>query len=465
MRQDVILRAGWLPAPWAGYQPARRLTTCPTNHVDTRAATSPTIRLLAGLAITLSAVAIYAGYTIVQLRGLEDLQARTIDRNRTDSLLLLRIQNNLNSIALALRDMLDDTEPYGVAAWRAPFQRIRTDLDDALRQEERYSPFDRPPEQRRFLGEAVTQFWDALDRIFGLAAGGHESDARVQVRLSLEARQQAMATAVARLLVENNEIEQAAVLQTQQIYERAKRNVYLFLSAMLVLIALTSLYLVQYNRRMFQQVSELSERRHELAQQLIGTQENAFRSISRELHDDFGQILTALGVMLQRPQTREDLRELQQIVQDTLEKVRSLSHALHPMILDELGLERAVQQYLPGFQKQTGIEVRYEKSGETRELNGPMATHMYRVLQEALNNVAKHAKSSRATVRLRYAPSAAVLEIEDEGVGFADRNGKGMGFISMRERAEMMNGRVEFLPGSGGGVLVRLTVPLEEVHA
>ncbi len=435
------------------------------TKIDKSLSHSPTIRLLAGLAITLSAVAVYAGYTIVQLHGLETLQARTIDRNRTDSLLLLRIQNNLNSIALALRDMLDDTEPYGLAAWRAPFQRIRTDLADALNQEERYSPFDRPPEQRRFLGEAVTQFWDSLDRVFALATGGHEADARIQVRLSLEARQQAMATSVARLLVENNEIEQAAVLQTQQIYERAKRNVYLFLAAMLVLIALTSLYLVQYNRRMFEQVSALSERRHELAQQLIGTQENAFRSISRELHDDFGQILTALGVMLQRPQSRDDLRELQHIVQDTLEKVRSLSHALHPMILDELGLERAVQQYLPGFQKQTGIEVRYEKSGETRELAGGVATHMYRVLQEALNNVAKHAKSSRATVRLHYSADAAILEIEDEGIGFSSRNGKGMGFVSMRERAEMIRGSIEFQERPGGGVLVRLTVPLEEVHA
>src|SRR5262249_60569074 len=112
---------------------------------------SPTVRLLAGLAVTLTAVAVYAGYTIGQLRGLEHLQAQTIDRNRTDSLLLLRIQNTLNSIALALRDMLDDTEPYGLTAWRAPFRRIRTDLDDALAQEERYAPLDRPLEQRRLL--------------------------------------------------------------------------------------------------------------------------------------------------------------------------------------------------------------------------------------------------------------------------------------------------------------------------
>jgi len=76
------------------------------------------------------AVAVYAGFTILQLRGLEEIQSRTIDRNRMDSLLLLRIQNNLNAIALAMRDMVDSTEPYGLTAWQGPFKRIRTDLAD-----------------------------------------------------------------------------------------------------------------------------------------------------------------------------------------------------------------------------------------------------------------------------------------------------------------------------------------------
>lgn len=436
---------------------------------------SPTVRLLTGLAVTLTAVAVYSGYTIVQLRGLKDLQARTVDRNRTDSLLLLRIQNNLNSVALAIRDMLDGSEPYPLTAWQPQFRRIRIDLEDALAREREYSPAQRASDQSAFLRSSVTQFWDALDRIFETARNGHEAEARDLVRLSLQARQEALSTAVARLLVQNNEAEQEAAARTREIYDRAGRNVWIFAVAAAIVIVLTSLYLVHHNRRMFQQVAALSERRRELAQQSIAFQESAFGSISRELHDDFGQILTAIGVMLQQVEKRSlhnpealrgELRELQEIVQSTLDKVRSLSHALHPVALDESGLESALDRYLPKFEKQTGISIRYEKAGLSRDLDGVLSIHLYRVMQEALANVARHSHSARAAVRLRFLPREVVLEVEDEGIGFQEGEPQGMGLVSMRERAELVNGRLELLGRDGGGALVRLTAPIsEDVHA
>ncbi|MGO9011373.1 MAG: sensor histidine kinase [Bryobacteraceae bacterium] len=428
---------------------------------------SPTIRLLAGLAVTLSAVTVYSAYTIAQLRSLERLQASIIDRNRTDSLLLLRIQNNLNTVAVTMRDMLEGSEPYPLTAWRAPFQRIHTDLDDALELESRSSPLDRGSDQRAYLVSSVHQFWDALDRVFALAAT-EPNKARDLIRISLEARQEALSTAVARLLVSNNESEQEAAERTQDIYTRAKRNVYIFLAAVLIVVVLTSIYLVVYNRRMFQHVATLSERRSELARQLISMQENTFRSISRELHDEFGQILTAVGTMLQRAQRqtpqeagaeRADLREIHETVQATLEKVRTLSQALHPVVLDDAGFEGAIDAYLPRYEKQTGITIHYEKSGTGRELDRGIAIHLYRVLQEALNNVARHSKSKSVAVRLRFLPGSVVLEVEDEGIGFGARDGQGMGLVSMRERAELVNGQVEFIDREGGGALVRLTVP------
>jgi signal transduction histidine kinase len=428
----------------------------------------PTFRLLAGLGITLLAVGIYSGYTIAQIRSLRELETRTIDRSRRDSLLLLRVQNALNSLALTMRDMVDSDEPYPLTAWQPQFLRIRGDLEDALSREEKFSLADRSPGQRRYLADSFRQFWDALDRIFDLVRNGQNEEARTRIRMSLQARQAGLSTAVSRLLITNNESEQTAAARTQELYSGVERNVYIFLAAMLVVIVLTSLYLVQYNRGLFKQVAALSEKRSELAQQLISMQESTFRSISLELHDDFGQILTAVGAMLQRADRNPcDLLEVQEIVQTTLDKVRSLSHALHPVVLDEAGLESALDVYLPTFEKQTGIEVGYEKTGQGQKLDRELSIHLYRVVQEALNNVARHSNSKSAAVRLRFLPAAVVLEVQDEGVGFQERVTQGLGLISMRERAELVNGAIEFAKGEKGGVLVRITVPLasQAAHA
>jgi signal transduction histidine kinase len=422
--------------------------------------------LLAGLAVTLSAVAVYSAYTVYQLRGLERLQTATIDRDRKDSLLLLRIQDDLNLVAESLRDSLDQSIGYSLTAFRAPLARIRTDLDDAMEKESKSSTAS--AENRTYLAGRMNDFWTAMNSVFALAENGQTVKAAEKIRVTMQAQQEALSNKVSRLLIENNESEQRAAEDTRAIYQHSERNVYIFLAAVLIVVVLTSIYLFDYNRRMFDHVEELSNLRSELAQQLITTQENTFRSLSRELHDDFGQILTAIGAMLARAQRRtpaeagvdkQDLREIQEVTQETLEKVRSLSQSLHPVILEDAGFEGAIDVYLPTFERQTGIAVQYEKSGTSRELDRGVATHLYRVLQEALNNVVRHSKSPSAQVRLNYTPDAVVLEVEDRGVGLGKGGGRGMGLVSMRERAELVNGRVEFLAAEGGGTLIRMTVP------
>ena len=128
---------------------------------------SPTATLVAGLLITLAIVAAYSWYISGQISGLRRLQTEITDRNRRDSLQLLRIQNDLNQLAIAMRDMLDPGEPYPLVAWSTQFDRIRADLDDALKQEETLAGARRAPDQARYLETSVAQFWDAVGRIFG----------------------------------------------------------------------------------------------------------------------------------------------------------------------------------------------------------------------------------------------------------------------------------------------------------
>jgi len=244
----------------------------------------------------------------------------------------------------------------------------------------------------------------------------------------------------------------------------------------LIAIALTSLYLIVSNRQLFARLAMLSEQRSDLAQKLISTQESTLRYISRELHDEFGQILTAIGSMLRRadkhlPQgspITQELQEVREVTQNTLDKVRSLSQALHPVMLDELGLESTLDWYLPTVERQAGIRISYEKSGMPIAVDGSAAVHVYRVVQEALNNMTRHSGAKQAWVRLRSQLETLELEIEDHGKGFSPgENRQGIGLVAMRERAEILGGTITFTHPTEGGTLIRLIVPkgTKQTHA
>ena len=430
---------------------------------------SPTTALLFGLVLTLTMVIAYSWYISRQISGLRRLQTDLADRNRRESLQLLRIQNDLHQLGHAMRDMLDGGEPYPLSAWATQFERIRTDLDDALARQEELALARRTPEQSRYLSSSIVQFWDAVDRVFDLARTGHQDEARSQTRLSLQARQASLSTAVARLLVQNNESEELVAGQVQDIYDRVQRQVYWFLAAMLLAIAATSLYLIYSNRRLFAELASLSDERRDLAQKLISTREATLREIARELHDEFGQLLTAMGSMLGRASKqipegstlRVDLREVSEIAPSALDNVRGLSQTLHPSILEELGLESTIDWYLSTIEKQFGLVVHYERTGDPAPVDEQTGIHVYRVLQEALANVARHSGSKTATVRLRSTDNVLELEVEDHGRGLAqDVSGPSLGLFAMRERAELIGGTLEFHEPPQGGTLVRLKVPL-----
>jgi signal transduction histidine kinase len=191
--------------------------------------------------------------------------------------------------------------------------------------------------------------------------------------------------------------------------------------------------------------------------------------------------LTAMGLMIGRASRHvpagspleTELHEIRQIAQTTLDSVRGLSQTLHPSILEEAGLEGTIEWYLPTVERQTGLTVTYERSGPAREIPNAIAIHVYRVLQEALNNVARHSGSNRAWVRLRTTADRLELEVEDHGAGFASAAGRapgtsdssgrqrGLGVVAMRERAAIVSGALEFRSVPDGGTLVRMTVPLD----
>jgi signal transduction histidine kinase len=163
---------------------------------------------------------------------------------------------------------------------------------------------------------------------------------------------------------------------------------------------------------------------------------------------------------------RGDLQEVQEIAQTTLNNIRSLSQALHPVLLEEAGLETTLDWYIPTMERQTGLVLHYEKSGAAYPVETAAGVQIYRVLQEALNNVTRHSGAKEAWVRLHFNPVELEMEVEDHGKGFAPATGQpGIGLVAMRERAEILDGTVTVAPVETGGTRVQLRIPREKVIA
>jgi signal transduction histidine kinase len=432
---------------------------------------SPWRSLAIGLALAVCTIAAIGAYTLAEIRRLRDEQTAISDRNRKDSLQLLRIQNNLASLAVLMRDMADGSEPYPLHGWQPAFERVRRDLAEATRLEQELAPLVREPALQARLVRNVDAYWADVDRMFAVSRTD-EVEARRIVRTSLIPQQRAIDSLVAQFLVTNHQVQEDAARANRAVYDRVARDIMLLVTVLLVVTAGIGTWVVAANRRAFNEVAEVSAQLRTLSWRMLRVQEEVQRSISRELHDDFGQIVTAIGTLLGRARRHvtgsaalaNELESVRVIAQQALDRIRSRSRWLHPGVLDDFGLKRALEACAEQFQQQTGIRTSLAVAGPVQAVSDDCAIHVYRIVQEALSNVARHSSSPEASVRLTCDADRLELEVEDRGTGFRDENvgteaDRGMGLISMRERAELVGGELHVRHPPGGGTTVHLVIP------
>src|ERR1700685_1091100 len=172
----------------------------------------------------------FSWYALYQLSGLRKLQTQTIDLNRHDSLLLLRVQNDLNTVGLKLRDMTQLPPAAGIAAYRSDFASLREDLEEAIQEEARLAPVTRRAGRQAELVRTLKQFWQLTDQVFEEAKAGHETAARSLVLTQLSPQQSALAARVSGFLERNNEAEERADIKVASIYEGVEGDIYAFLA-------------------------------------------------------------------------------------------------------------------------------------------------------------------------------------------------------------------------------------------
>lgn len=222
------------------------------------------------------------------------------------------------------------------------------------------------------------------------------------------------------------------------------------------------------------EVQSKERARQELLERLMTAQEDERRRISRELHDEAGQALTALTVGLrtladERPDVAARTEPLRQLAHSTLEGLRRLSVELRPQALDDLGLAAAVRRFTDDFASTHGLEVHLQIIGsDSLPLPPAVATSFYRIIQEALTNIARHASAQHVSVVLDLRPGAVMAIIEDDGVGFVPEeylgnvrpDGSGLGLLGIQERVALVGGtmQIESAPRQGTSIFVKCPV-------
>ncbi len=238
-----------------------------------------------------------------------------------------------------------------------------------------------------------------------------------------------------------------------------------------------TLELEERNRELgslYETLQEKEEQLRSLLEKVLSAQEDERRRVSRELHDSIGQALSALSMGLERleqsrpdqwPQLRGEAETLKELASNTLNDLRRLTVALRPAALDDLGLVPAIRRYAELYLGSARVNFEVKEEWSRGRMDHSLEAIVYRVVQEAINNIARHSRATHVIVRIQHKDGTVVVTVEDNGQGFEPNvvNVKGrMGIQGMQERASLVDGKLTIESHPGRGTVVRLKIPLKE---
>ena len=306
------------------------------------------------------------------------------------------------------------------------------------------------------LSTSRTGFWADLQAMSAVTFGGARKWCRVAA-IDVAARKQAEAA--------QNHIDNLAATNRRLEQEIARRQA----------VETTLKKSEQRAQHLLAQSRLLQKKMRRFSHQILMVQENQRKQISRALHDDISQLLVGINVHLavfaktaaSNPQgIRRTIAPLRRLVEKSLRIVHQFARELRPSSLDDLGLIPALRSYIEDFPKRKGRQIRFTAFAGAEALDNDKRTVLYRVVQEALTNVAKHAHASVVKVTILKIRGGVGLEIADNGKAFeigrlsSDAWGNHLGLHGMRERVEMVGGRFSVVSASGTGTTIRAEVPL-----
>jgi len=433
-----------------------------------------------GLAGVLVVVALTV---IVATRRARDIYDRIDQLNahhRDVDTKLRRLRTDVHLSGLFVRDYLLDTDRERASETREQLTEFRTSNMATVAELEGLgdaSGVDR--ERISNLQGALEAYWAAFEPLFDWTPVEKQTLSASFLRRRIIPRREA-ALAIAQQIEElNNANLDAQRTEVSHEYAAFSTELHvllwrsLLLGGIVTLIAVARLRVLERRSEGERAASEEAERlMRTLSQQLVATQEQERKKLSRELHDHVGQLLTALRLELGRVDRVRGaqppagagtaIAECRQIVDNLVRVVRDLALGLRPSMLDDLGLEPALEWLVRDVARRSGlaIELRVERGGGTA--SEPQRTCIYRVVQEALTNCVKHAQATRVVVSLARQDGGLQVSVADNGCGFdaARRNG-GLGLRGMQERVKELEGRFGVSHSADGGTVVTFWLPAD----
>jgi signal transduction histidine kinase len=434
--------------------------------------------LLLGFGLTLGLWLFASYYFTTRMAEVEREAAAINVRYMHAQELLSRVRSQVLLASVYVRDALLDPNRGMAATYLQQVRETYSSVDAELLQ---YVPVLDSAAERERVGRLRREI-DAFRQTVGDVLSSHSNRWPVDARSVLQRHIVPRREAVMRVSEEVQALNRAAFVRQQAdiaavhrvTQGRVWQQLGIALAASFGIALLAIVYAGRLERRLERQRETEARNARDLQRlsaQLINAQEDERRSIARELHDDVGQVLTAIKVELAIAQrtlaSRGDpvdlLGEAEAIADGAIHAVRDLSHLLHPAMLDDLGLPAAIDSYLRGFRRRYGIQAELLCGQMDERLAPQIEGAGYRIVQEALTNAARHAKAVRCRVYLQRLSRTVLITIEDDGIGFdvsetEAGTRKGLGLIGMRERVAQFQGamRIDSAPGTGTRVTVEL---------
>jgi len=430
--------------------------------------------LLAGFGGMLGLM-LFAG--LDSLRSLGQVQSHNV---RIRQMFLLRnralgeIRSALYLSGTSTRDYLLERDAVQAETFRANLQEIRVGMDAAL---ERYSHLLDAREEAPFraLEARIADYWKAFDPIFHWDAGEKRAHSDAFLHRELFPRRAITLEIADRIAAVNEQELSNGDARLNEIFDRFRYRLGLMLAVTLaigvLLAAVTIRHILRLGRAAdlrYRQVVHAQSELKELSARLVETQERERRAISRELHDEVGQSLTALLMELGNlgavapgdADLRRHLESIRQLAESSVNVVRNMALLLRPSMLDDLGLVPALQWQAREISKRTGMGVIVDADTVADDLPEELKTCIYRVVQEALNNCARHAVARTVRIQVTQESECIRMSVQDDGKGFDCGQVRGLGLLGMEERVTRLGGHFQLQSEPGHGAQLRIEIPL-----